>query len=194
MHTFDPVPDEEVPVARRGGTFCGVRLPRSVPFFDCRWDSARPEPRNPDTGVIMWGTERAEFALGERTAGSSTRFAHPAGTLTHHDATEPRHAHQTAEDVRRLRGMLARELWEYRKARLNPPGPGEGGGVVFRPVAVALTNFGSTILADPRGSLTYRLDGARPARAARAKRRNRRAPARRAHAMEGEPTVQLGTT
>lgn len=194
MHTFDPVPDEEVPVARRGGTFCGVRLPRSVLFFDCRWDSSRPEPRNPHTRLIMWGTERAEFALGERTAGSSTRFAHPAGILTHHDATEPRHAHQTADDVRRLRGMLARELCDYRKARLNPAGPDEGGGVVFRPVAVALTNFGSTILADPRESLTYRLDGARPARAARAKRRHRRAPARRAHAMEGEPTLQLGTT
>lgn len=148
MHTFDPVPEEEVPVARRGGTFCGVRLPRSVPFFDCRWDSARPEPRNPQTGLIMWGTERAEFALGKRTAGSSTRFAHPAGIISHYDATEPRHAHQTAEDLRRLRGMLARELWEYRKARLNQADPDEGGGVVFRPVAVALTKLR---LHHPRG-------------------------------------------
>jgi hypothetical protein len=142
----------------------------------------------------MWGTERAEFALGERTAGSSTRFAHPAGIQTHYDATEPRHAQRTAEDVRRLRGMLARELWEYRKARLNQAGPGEGGGVVFRPVAIALTNFGSTILADRRESLTYRLDASGPARPAPAKRRIRRASAGRKSAMDGEPTLQLGTT
>ncbi len=171
---FDVVPDQEVPAPMRGGTFFGVRLPRSVPFFDCRWDADRPNPRNPHSGLIMWGTERAEFALGEPRAGSSFRFAHPAGILTHFDATEPRHAARTAEDVRRLRGMLAKEWAEYRRARSNLAGPEEGGGVVFKPVAVALTNFGSSILADRRAFLTYRL-GPAPASS---KRRSRRDPGR----------------
>lgn len=176
MYTdFEPVPDREVPAPRRGGTFFGVRLPRSVPFFDCRWDGARPEPRNPDTGLVMWGTERAELALGDRRAGSSTGFAHPAGILTHYDATEPRHAQHTAEDVRRLRAMLARQWSEYRGARRNPARPGDGGGVVFLPVAIAMTNFGSTILADRRVSVTYRLGKAPPARA-RGRRGGARAP------------------
>lgn len=162
---FERVPDQEVPVPRRGGTFFGVRLPRSVPFFDCRWDGTRPEPRNPDTGLVMWGTERAELALGDRSAGSSTRFAHPAGIRTDYDATEPRHARHTAEDVRRLRGMLARHWLEYRGARRNPARPGEGGGVVFLPVALAMTNHGASILADSHVSVTYRFGKAPRARA-----------------------------
>ena len=171
---FDAVPAEEVPAARRGGTFFGVRLPRSVPFFDCRWDESRPGPRNPNTGLILWGTEAAEFALADSRAGFTSRFTHPAGILTHHDARLPANAHRTAEDVRRLRGMLARQWREYRDARRNQAHPGEGGGVVHKPVAVALTNFGSTILADAHTFVTYRLDVAAPGRTRRARARPRR--------------------
>lgn len=155
--TFEPVPDEETPRPRRGGRWSGARLPHSVPFFDCRWHDDRPEPRNPNTGLILWGTERAEFALGDNLAGFSGRYVRPFGILTPYDTREPRNAARVAEDVGRLRGMLERQWRAYRLARRHLAGRSEGGGVVFRPVAIALTNFGASVLAVSEDSLTYPL-------------------------------------
>ena len=46
------------------GRFCSVRLPRSVPFFDCR--IVDEDIRNVRTpwGTVLWSAERAAAALG----------------------------------------------------------------------------------------------------------------------------------
>lgn len=146
--SFVTVPVESIPRPQVGGSFAGVRLPTSVPFFDCRWPGDRDEPRSPTTGLVLWGSERAELALGNVEAGLVGRHAHPLGTITSWDAGEERHAARTAAAVAHLRSLLARAWRDYRAARRCPAAPGEGGSVAHRPAAIVLTNFGTTVLAD----------------------------------------------
>lgn len=135
------------------GAFLGVRVPRTVPFFDCREsDEALFQPWA--GGRLRLGVDPAAAALGDPT---SRAVVERRGIHFAFDAREPGRAEETRRIVARLRVLLAEAWRAYRRALRNPAGPDEGGGVEYPPVAVALYNFGASVLADLRHPAVERL-------------------------------------
>jgi hypothetical protein len=157
MKTITIKPGDKVPSCVRydGGTFVGVRLPRSVPFFDCRdfEDCNIRADYGADYNPILYGSERAAFALGLRVPARS--YYDQFDTLSrgiqfYFDSRHENMASETARIVKSLRKALA-ELWRaYRKAKRNPAKPDSGGSVYYRPVAIELCNYGASVMADNR--------------------------------------------
>jgi hypothetical protein len=59
-------------------------------------------------------------------------------------------ASETARIVNDLIEQYRQVESRYRRAKRNPAGPGEGGGVHHKPVAGCLANFGGGVIADSR--------------------------------------------
>lgn len=141
------------PIPCPTGRFLGVRLPRSVPFFDCRQsdeDLFRPDP----DGRRRSGSERAALALGDP---DYRVIVSVRGLQINHDARNPARLHETRSVLRHLRGQLAETWRAYRRALRNPARADEGGGVAYPPVAVALCNYGTSVLVDFRRPAVERL-------------------------------------
>jgi hypothetical protein len=133
--------------------FLGVRLPRSVPFFDCRQsdeDLFRPDP----DGRRRSGSERAALALGDP---DYRVIVGVRGLQINHDARDPARLDETRSVLQYLRRQLAETWRAYRRALRNPASPEEGGGVAYPPVAVALCNYGTSVLVDFRRPAVERL-------------------------------------
>jgi hypothetical protein len=135
------------------GRFLGVRVPRTVPFFDCR-ESDQELFRPGADGRLRLSRDPAALALGD----PGSRVVVPRqGIHFPFDARDPRRLDETRRIVAALRVQLARAWLAYRRALRHPAGPDEGGGVEYPPVAVALYNFGASVLADHRRPAVERL-------------------------------------
>lgn len=135
-----------------GGQFCGVRLPRSVPFFDCRL----PEENIPDVrtpwGTILWGAERAAAAM--EMISENCKFSHERNMRSVQFYFDARKSDENRREIARivqgLRMDLAKVWKEYRWCKRHPAAPGAGGSAAFKPVFVALNNFGAGVWGDDR--------------------------------------------
>lgn len=133
------------------GRFCSVRLPRSVPFFDCR--IVDEDIRNVRTpwGTVLWSAERAAAALGMVT--ETCKYGHQRrlmGVQFYFDAREiEKNRGEVARIVQDLRNDLAKVWREYRWCKRHPSRNG-GGPAAFRPVFVELANFGAGVYGDDR--------------------------------------------
>lgn len=135
------------------GRILGVRIPRTVPFFDCRRPDADLLHAGPD-GRIRLGSDAAAAALAGEEAHA---VVHRRGIHFYFDARAGARVDDTRRIVAGLRVQLARAWKDYRRALRNPAAPGEGGGVEYPPVGVALCNFGGSVLADLRRPAVERL-------------------------------------
>ena len=144
MGPFEPVPTVAPgAIAKRGGHYFGVRLPRSVDFFDCRaseemlcTDAYRVDKYGDGKPITLWSSERADWTLGIRsTSSASLQF--------YFDSREPQNAGNSARILQKLRAMLAEAWRAWRKARRRKARKGQGGGCVYRPRYVELANFGA---------------------------------------------------
>jgi hypothetical protein len=143
---YEPIPTDEIPVARTGKYF-GVKLPRSVPFFDCRWPNDKELPTV--DGITLWSSERASLALGLRR-----HTTYPCSIQFYFDSRHPEMPHETARVIRSSRVQLARQWKAYRRGLRNPAKPGEGGSIAYKPAFVALCNYGISVGADERSAVT----------------------------------------
>lgn len=135
------------------GRFMGVRLPRSVPFFDCR-QSDEDLFRPGRDGRRRSGGELAALAMGDP---DHRVIVSVRGLHINHDARDPSRLDETRSVLRHLRGQLAETWRAYRRALRHPAGPDEGGGVAYPPAAVALCNYGTSVLVDFRRPAVERL-------------------------------------
>ena len=55
---------------------------------------------------------------------------------------------EAAKVLRRMRDSAAKILKRYRNAARHLAAPGEGGGIVSRPIMVVLSNFGGAVYAN----------------------------------------------
>lgn len=138
---------------RLEGSLCGVRLPRRIPTFDCRI----PEPVFPYLpsvgGRTLWSGERAAYALG---LWHDHHYAMPVSVQCYTDLRKL----LRAADVRDMRGLVARQLVQWRRnkrqydrqtaAGWRP----DGGGITYRPVCLEISNYGYSVLADKREAVT----------------------------------------
>lgn len=136
-----------------GGEFAGVKLPKRVPFFDCRSPQGNEGTVRSPYGDIMWADERAAYALGLRPSRQENYATTPISTRIPADMRTCTPA-VLADAIRSLRKTLADQLKGYHRAKRRPARPGKGGVVFYRPVAVTLGNFGTAVLADTRTAVT----------------------------------------
>lgn len=125
--------------------WCGVLIPDWIRVFDCRCEDRNAGIKTP-WGSYLWGSERAAVDLGLRGEG----FYHdttPLSCSTYIDA-------RTAGDKEVAR-QLQRALEDAEKFRAEylaaiPATPGDGGSCLYLPVAITISNYGWSIVADNR--------------------------------------------
>jgi len=127
------------------GSWFGVTIPEWLRAFDCRSSEDDIAPRTP-WGSYLWSSERAAVDLGLRAEGVYNDTT-PVGCSTYIDArTAPE------EELRRqVENMVAeatRLREEYLEGKKFPDTEGQGGSCLYMPVAVCLSNFGWSVLAD----------------------------------------------
>lgn len=135
-------------VAPPSRVFMGVRI------FDCRLPEEVMPPITP-WGESLWGSERAAWALGLRKNWSS--WDRPILSLQlHQDLRTDPDAYRDA--ARRMVREFKARLAQF-EAALNAPRVEDDvpQGVLFRPLAVALCNFGATLIGDGQDRATYPL-------------------------------------
>ena len=130
-------------------TFSGVRI------FDCRLPDEEPTPRAP-WGECLYGAERACYALGLLRGWGERDMLYPVGMQSSADLR------LSPDDFRRLTRLAVREFKKQQDAfasALASPAPDddEGAHCCYQPVAVAVANFGVTVIADMRARALTRL-------------------------------------
>lgn len=122
------------------------RMVDGVQVFDCRWPRDRAHPRAP-WGVTLFGAELAAVQLGLRAPGVHSDTV-PTG-ISHVPDTRvsPASFDKVERDILEL---FARCSADYVTALANPADPRDGGSVFYRPVAVAICNFGASVICDLR--------------------------------------------
>ncbi len=132
----------------------GVEFPDWLLVFDCRWSEDLDLPLDPSGQVLMYGSERAEYALGlrsyERQEYNSASLVSSQGLA---DTRQPGFGHEDARNSllsliehateERAKYLALGEDWEDRDTGL-------GGRAFHLPVAVALANYGASLIADRR--------------------------------------------
>lgn len=143
MTTFEPIPSKEIPIPITGRYF-GVRLPRSVPFFDCRWPDVSSLPVR--DGRTLWSSERAAHSIGL----IARNVTYPCSVQFYFDSRSEHETAETARVIRSSREQLAKQWKRYREAIRHPAQPGAGGSIAYKPTFVALCNYGISVGADDR--------------------------------------------
>lgn len=135
------------------GSWFGVKIPEWLRAFDCRASDDEIAPKAP-WGSCLWSSERAEVDLGLRS--EHERFAtSPRGCSTYVDARkadEQELSRQVADMVKAASDMLR----EYVEAMAKQAPKGAGGSCLYRPVAVALCNYGWSVICDERTMIVRR--------------------------------------
>lgn len=154
---FAPNPRETHQDACMGTVQNLLALPLTIidgwPVFDCRSPEDDLLSFKAPWGETLCGPERAAYSLGLRCG------------WDHHDTTPlsvsgcadlrrwPNQFDRVSRDLVKEAQRLQRE-WD--DARANPSAEGEGGSVFYKPVAIAVCNFGASIIADRRTSAVRR--------------------------------------
>ena len=138
------------------GEWYGVAIPAWLRAFDCRQDETTT---NPDWhGRMLWSSERAAVDCGLiewDDAGTVDYSTTPESTRTYVDArTAP--DEELASQVRNLVDSAQRMRAHYAEASERRARPGEGGSVVYTPLAICISNFGYSVLCDRRTGITRR--------------------------------------
>lgn len=106
-------------------SLCGVEFPEWLPVFDCRCE------------------ERAEYALG-------FNFITPVSIQGYWDTRDPKsekYAMRWLADILRI-AKEEMALWELIGEDWEAMNNGNGGSVCYKPVAVALSNYGACLICD----------------------------------------------
>lgn len=139
------------------GSFAGVRVPKTVQFFDVRMaegEEGTPAPweyqraNGESYRPLLWACERADVASGLK----SKDFDHATMGLSCNTYLDHRKCSDAAlaDMVRSIRRELASQLRRYRKAKQNPVSRDKGGSIRYRPALVAIANYGWSITGDRR--------------------------------------------
>ena len=147
MNTIKVNPGDTVPGCELlKETFYGVRLPRTIRVYDCRFDEETTTVKRESHFIsnhwlTLYAGERAIFAEGVINRARSL-----VGCQTYVDArkTNASELRRQALDIRRT---CARLLWEYRRAKRNLAKEGDGGSVVSLPTFATIANFGWSVYA-----------------------------------------------
>ena len=119
----------------------GVKIPRWLRVFDCRGDGTVKAWRT------LWASEAAEVDLGLRTETESHATTPVSGSgyadMREYEPDAKLAVARMVQEAKKLR--LA-----YTEALGKPPTEGDGGSCHYPPVAVALCNFGWSVIADRR--------------------------------------------
>ena len=131
-------------------TFSGVRI------FDCRLPDEEPTPRAP-WGEGLYGAERACYALGLLRGWSERDMLYTLGIQTSADLRS------SPDEYRRLVRQAVRSFKEQLDAFAGAlaeqvPEDEEHSYGLYQPVAIAVANFGVTIIADIRARALVRTD------------------------------------
>ena len=129
------------------GEWYGVSIPAWLRAFDCRASGDDIAPTSP-WGTTLWSSERAEVDLGLRTQ-TNWFSTTPLSCSTYIDArtcSDVECAKQVTDMVKEATKFRA----EYEDAKAHEAPKGQGGGVYYQPVAIVMSNFGWSILADNR--------------------------------------------
>ena len=144
------------PIPTAQHSLLGIDFPEWLPVFDCRWPD-EDLPKDPSGHVTMWSSERAEYALGLRSYEKGIYDAScPVSIQSYVDSRNER----WKEDAKRwLRDLIARakELREKHESigqDWQSKNNGHGGSVCDLPLAIALSNFGASLIADRKQSRT----------------------------------------
>lgn len=116
--------------------------------FDCRTgeDEYEGQVKAP-WGETLWGSERAAYSIGLRTGW----MGHDTTPLSTSGCPDLRTWPGQYEKVARNLVKEAKRLMkDYESALANPAPEGEGGSVFYRPVILAVCNFGGAVIADRR--------------------------------------------
>jgi len=141
------------PIPEPQSFLCGVHFPDTIPVFDCRWEDSIPHPKDPSGSVTMWASERAEYALGLRSYKDGIyNAAIPVSIQGYWDTRDPR---SESEAARWLADMLERASeemakWEALGEDWENSDNGKGGTVFYKPVAIALSNYGVCLICDEK--------------------------------------------
>ena len=130
-----------------GGIWYGVEIPEWLRAFDCREADDAETARTPQ-GRTLWSSERASADLGLRGDGFYFDTC-PVACSTYIDARKA----DDEELARQVRGMVDAAMKvrnERIEAEKHVAGPKEGGSVLYHPVAIALCNFGWSVICDER--------------------------------------------
>lgn len=147
MNTIKVNPGDTIPGCQLlKDTFYGIRLPKTVRVYDCRFDDETTTVKRESHFVTnhwltLYGSERAVFAEGIINNSSNI-----VSCQTYVDArkAKPDELRRQALDIRKT---CARLLWEYRRAKKRLAKEGDGGSVVYLPTFVGLANFGWSVYA-----------------------------------------------
>lgn len=129
------------------GSWFGVAIPAWLRVFDVRGTDADLGHKSP-WGSTLWSSERAEVDLGLR--GEQVRNATaPVNCSTYTDArTAPQE--ELARQVADMIQAADKLRLEYQAATHHLALQGQGGSVLYLPVAVYLANYGWGVIADKR--------------------------------------------
>jgi len=121
------------------------------PVYDVRdWENIQPIRAH--YGEALFAGEIVAYALGLRTGYGLDNWhdSRIVGLDWYFDAREPQNAREFEECVQKLVRRFFEALREWEEAGKNPAPPGEGGACHYKPVAIAVSNFGGGIIGDRR--------------------------------------------
>jgi len=128
----------------------GVKLPAWLPAFDCRWAEDLPLPKDA-SGLTLYGSERAEVALGLRDTEKGIYNSVTPTSIQGTDFRDPRWQKDAAKTLRDLIKYAKKHKAVYDSLGENWKDTDRSGGVgYFLPVAIALSNFGASLICDRR--------------------------------------------
>ena len=137
-----------IPPVAITGTFAGVDL-GPVTLYDCRLPAGEPTPKA-HYGESLYAGERAAYALGLRLSWHEQYDATPMSVSVYYDTRRPENAADTAALVAKLVTLFGQCRTDYRRALRDPGMPNGGGTIYYQPIAIALANYGGSVLADTR--------------------------------------------
>lgn len=134
--------------------FLGVKAPEWLAIFDCRSPEGVFE-KDPSGQVTVYGTERAEYALGLRSYADGIYNSFCPTSI--HGYVDTREERWRDDAARWIADLIARaEQMKAKYDSLPEKYTGKhGGSGYYCPVAVALANYGATLICDRR---LYRVD------------------------------------
>lgn len=134
------------------GEWHGVKIPSWIRLFDCRTEEDAKTPKAP-WGEYLYGSERAAADLGLRgVLESGERFHYdtvPTSCQTYIDSRtcKPEELVRQFSDAVKRAGELRKEYLQTKKNQKEKP---DGGSCLYLPVAIAISNFGWSIISDRR--------------------------------------------
>lgn len=129
----------------------GVEIPEWLRAFDCRQDESNDLPKS-SWGITLYSSEKAEVDLGlfsERENHSTI----PQSCRTYIDSRSAHNEELTRQVKDMIRTAETMKL-EYDKAKASKKNSPHGGSTCYMPVAITMSNFGWSVIADKRISAT----------------------------------------